>query len=42
VKKLAKKDLGPPAGQAAAPAIPTKRIVIDGQKKPAEKGGGCC
>jgi small GTP-binding protein len=42
VKKLAKKDLAGPVGPAPGPGIPTKRIVIDGQKKESKPSGGCC
>jgi small GTP-binding protein len=43
VKKLAKKDPLPSGAPASAPAIPTKRITIEGDKGTKEKkGGGCC
>jgi small GTP-binding protein len=42
VKRLARKDPAPAPGPAAAPAIPAKRITIEGEKGAKEKGGGCC
>jgi GTPase SAR1 family protein len=39
VKLLAKKTPLPPT---AAPAIPTKRVTIEGDKGTKEKGGGSC
>jgi small GTP-binding protein len=42
VKKLAKKDPLPSGPSAGSPAIPAKRVAIEGEKSTKEKGGGGC